>query len=57
VVVGLRVLHTFDFIDDLHTQLFHNHSSLVMFERREKWKKGNIAGMKAAGGNLLLRKE
>jgi len=28
-----------------------------MFERREKWKKVNIAGINAAGGYLLLRKE
>ena len=57
MAVGVHVLPTFDFIDDLHTQLFHNHSSLVMFERREKWKKVNIAGINAAGGYLLLRKE
>jgi len=33
-VVSLRVLRTSDFINDLDTQLLHNHSSLVIFDRR-----------------------
>jgi len=50
--VGVRVLRTFDFIGELHTELFHNRPSLVMFEGGRK-----IAGIKVAGGDLLLRKE
>ena len=34
VVVIVRVLRTSDFIDDLDTQLLHNHPSLVVFDRR-----------------------
>jgi len=52
VVVGVRVLRTFDFIDELHTELFHNHPSLVIFNGGKK-----IAGIKVADGDLLLRKE
>ena len=57
VVVGVRVLCTLDFINYLRTQLFHNHPSLVMFGRRNTRQTGNVAGIKAAGGNLLLQKE
>jgi len=58
VVVGVRVLRTFDFIIDLHTQLFHNHQNLVMFDGRNTRQTGNVAGIKAAaaGGDLLLQK-
>jgi len=46
VAVGVHVLRTFDFIDDLHTQLFHNHPSLVMFDRR---KSRRIRTLRASG--------
>jgi len=57
VVVGVRVICTLDFINYLHTQLFHNHPSLVMFDRKTTRQTGNVAGIKATGGNLLLQKE
>ena len=51
------VLRTLDFINLLHTQLFHNHPNLVMFVRRNTRKTWNVAGIKAAGGDLPLYKE
>ena len=56
-VVGAHVVRTLDFINDLHTQLFHNRLSLVMLDRRNPRQTGNIAGIKAAGGDLFLQKE
>jgi len=57
VVVSVCVLRTLDFISHLHTPLFHNRPSLVMFVRRNTRKTGNVSGTKAAGGDLLLYKE
>jgi len=54
--MGVRVLGTLDFINYLHTQLFHNHPDLVMFDRRNTRQTWNVAGIKAAGGDLFLQK-
>ena len=43
VVVSVRVLRTSDIIDDLDTQLLHNHPSLVVFDRRNP---RHIAGVR-----------
>jgi len=55
VVVGVRVLRTLDFINYLHTQLFHNHPKLVTFDRRNARQTWKVVGIEGTGGDLLLQ--
>ena len=54
MVVSVRVLRTSDIIDDLDTQLLHNHPSLVVFDRRNP---RHIAGVRQQAATCSCAKK
>ena len=55
-VVGVRVVRTLDFINDLYTQLFHNRPSLVMLDRRIPGRPGTLRASRQQAATCSCKK-